>query len=494
MKISRIEAEKFVCMTKTNGMSLRDSIKTTLDRVLTERPRNAAEIIENIWQQQDKDGKLTATESSSATSQFAQLQIKLFDKTIDEETAIAEQEDEYEIPIPNLSLLSFYFEQSGVGLGHEELYRILLSMKKLALENNISSARFWGKMFGTKQNYIIAEVEFREGAGDDPINDEELDLDEVAKVLENSEAPAEVNDLPESKWKEEPSIPMEEHRAGVNKNVYFICNEAGEAWHRLPHATPAQIVASRKICKLLTGCLDSSMETCPPFPGNEANYLRSLIARISASTHISPTGYYMFGEEEDGEDDINDTCLKNLEFVGLSSKELKDISMSSWVHHKQFILPQGRCSWYNPYMKQDGDEEDSDEEENTQSIKAEGGPPLLSTAANDKHHHVAAWSSALSTNLMLKYAVFVARSNIWPGAYAFAKGEFYENVYIGWGKKYSSKCFNPFCPPPAFGEYKHDLNVEEMEDPDVDMENAARNDNGADEIDSTNENENAEDM
>lgn len=41
----------------------------------------------------------------------------------------------------------------------------------------------------------------------------------------------------------------------------------------------------------------------PPFPGNEANYLRAQIARISATTHISPLGYYVFEEEEEEDDE-----------------------------------------------------------------------------------------------------------------------------------------------------------------------------------------------
>ena len=41
----------------------------------------------------------------------------------------------------------------------------------------------------------------------------------------------------------------------------------------------------------------------PPFPGNEANYLRAQIARISATTHISPLGQYMFEEDEDEEEE-----------------------------------------------------------------------------------------------------------------------------------------------------------------------------------------------
>ena len=41
----------------------------------------------------------------------------------------------------------------------------------------------------------------------------------------------------------------------------------------------------------------------PPFPGNEMNYLRAQIARISAGGHISPAGYFMFEEEEDEDDE-----------------------------------------------------------------------------------------------------------------------------------------------------------------------------------------------
>ena len=41
----------------------------------------------------------------------------------------------------------------------------------------------------------------------------------------------------------------------------------------------------------------------PPFPGNEANYLRAQIARVSAGTHISPLGFYQFDEEEEEEEE-----------------------------------------------------------------------------------------------------------------------------------------------------------------------------------------------
>lgn len=37
----------------------------------------------------------------------------------------------------------------------------------------------------------------------------------------------------------------------------------------------------------------------PPFPGREEHLLRAQIARISATTQISPANYYTCEEEED---------------------------------------------------------------------------------------------------------------------------------------------------------------------------------------------------
>lgn len=43
--------------------------------------------------------------------------------------------------------------------------------------------------------------------------------------------------------------------------------------------------------------------TFPPFPGIEGNYLRTQIARISASTLISPVGYFTFGRDENKDEE-----------------------------------------------------------------------------------------------------------------------------------------------------------------------------------------------
>ena len=74
-------------------------------------------------------------------------------------------------------------------------------------------------------------------------------------------------------------------------------------WKRLPETIPELLQTSRQIRKCFTGNLDSVLETYPIFNGTEADYLRCQIARISAATVLSPTGYYIFDEEADQDDE-----------------------------------------------------------------------------------------------------------------------------------------------------------------------------------------------
>lgn len=119
-----------------------------------------------------------------------------------------------------------------------------------------------------------------------------------------------------------------------------MCQEPGLPWVRLPDVTPAQITVARQIRKHFTGRLDAPIISYPPFPGNEANYLRAQIARISAGTQVSPLGFYQF-ETEEGEDEGEGArdFVENLDFEGIPVKELSE-SLSAWVHHVQHINQQ----------------------------------------------------------------------------------------------------------------------------------------------------------
>ncbi len=63
----------------------------------------------------------------------------------------------------------------------------------------------------------------------------------------------------------------------------------------------------------------------PPFPGNEANYLRAQIARISAGTLISPAGFYAFEEDEE-EDEEGEGELYHLKVL-CALRGLKSVAL-----------------------------------------------------------------------------------------------------------------------------------------------------------------------
>ena len=50
-------------------------------------------------------------------------------------------------------------------------------------------------------------------------------------------------------------------------------------------------------------CVFFKVVSYPPFPGVERNYLRAQIGRISASTHVSPLGYFRFDDEGEEEEE-----------------------------------------------------------------------------------------------------------------------------------------------------------------------------------------------
>nr|CAD7458814.1 unnamed protein product [Timema tahoe] len=63
---------------------------------------------------------------------------------------------------PDLMELMFFFEQAGVGLPRHEMFLIALAISKLSQSQPVEKVRFWGRILGTKKNYIIAESEFTE--------------------------------------------------------------------------------------------------------------------------------------------------------------------------------------------------------------------------------------------------------------------------------------------------------------------------------------------
>ena len=86
--------------------------------------------------------------------------------------------------------LFFFFEQAGVGINREEMIRIWLALKNLNDNHPLQHIRFWGKLFGTEQNYIVAEVEYREGEEEE----EEEEENEQNEEEENAERDEDAED------------------------------------------------------------------------------------------------------------------------------------------------------------------------------------------------------------------------------------------------------------------------------------------------------------
>ncbi|XP_067293852.1 radial spoke head protein 6 homolog A isoform X2 [Pseudorasbora parva] len=454
---------------------------------MDERPENAVDVIEDMSRDlkgsilQEKQDTLRDNPSSSSALLLAEQQKTLFTRTAGGEGD--HEEELVDSPLPNVAELAFFFEQAGVGLGKLEMQRIFLALKQLVDTQCLQRCRFWGKILGTQSNYLVAEGEFREGEGDEEestelTNEDEEREEEPQEDKDEAELVEAADPPPKSTYKPPPPVPKEENHTGANKFTYFVCQEPGMPWVRLPVVTPTQISAARHIRRLFSGRLDAPVVSCPPFPGNEANYLRAQIARISAGTHVSPLGFYQFGEDEGEDEGLRDSFEENPNFEGINVNEIAE-SLNLWVHHVQHILTQGRCVWVNITKKSANDvEEDAEEEEREEGPdepEPEIGPPLLTPLSEDaKINDTPPWSSMTSSNLIPQFSIAVLRSNLWPGAYAYASGKSFGNVYIGWGLKYIGEAYTPIGLPPPHSEYPSGPEITEALDPSVAEEQALK--------------------
>uniref|UniRef100_A0A3Q3EPQ0 Radial spoke head component 4A n=1 Tax=Kryptolebias marmoratus TaxID=37003 RepID=A0A3Q3EPQ0_KRYMA len=354
---------------------------------MDEHPDDAVDVIEEMSRNVKQDvfkglrSTLRNVSQSSAAELLAEQQRLLFTPKDDS----AQTTEMMGTVLPNLNEVAFYLEQAGVGLGREETQRVFLALKHLVESESLTHCRLWGKILGRESNYIIAEAETE-------YRDEEEELKQSAEEAPEEEKEAEAKEkfpVPRSTYKPPPLVPKEAIGTGANKYVYYVCSEPGLPWVKLPSVSPAQISAARQIKKFFTGRLNHQLLTYPPFPGNEANYLRAQIARISAGTQVSPHGFYQILEEEgDESDEPSQVSYEvNPEFEGTPVDEMAK-SLSTWVHHVPHILRQGRCTWVNLAAKQQKDpnedeEADEEDEEEHDEPEPEVGPPLLTPLSED---------------------------------------------------------------------------------------------------------------
>ncbi|XP_068619339.1 radial spoke head protein 6 homolog A [Battus philenor] len=400
---------------------------------------------------------------------------------------------------------NYYFRQGGYGLPERECYALYIALNMLSIKEPVATVRFFGKIFGTSADYYVAETDLTieeldrrirefdlkdmpgegEGLAEEPAPEAEehkeiLGEGEGVELKPKEPVPPKLPPLPESTWTPEPPIPVERPGQGVNKKVYWVCTSLGSEWVCLPDTTPQHINVARLTVRAMIGDLDAEIQTFPPFEGTERHYLRAQIARIAAATSISPQGFYTFGSGEEEEDiDMEEAGDMNFNlnpfYHGHTIKDLVDPSLGYWVHHGRHILPQGRTIWWNPHadMQEEGEEE---EDENLPPVIPETGPALFAPVAGDAPvASAAAWTPHVSSTLMSDRALALVRSNLWPGAVAYATdGKRSECLYVGWGLKQLIPNFSPLQLPRPQLEYFVGPEVMEMADPTFADEEAYR--------------------
>ena len=383
----------------------------------------------------------------------------------------------------------------------------------------LATARFWGIIRGTKRDYYIVEATRHKypvlpnGGRSVILNAKEIadqkkrrkdaraarraqkaamQAAQDAKGDDDSHAGDEIETPrpPKGVLKEKTIKPIwsknENHGQGANAFLYFVTNtleaktdgaqdadaeqiDAGSRWTLLPDLDPKLVAVSKSMRRLLTGDLSAPVLGFPKFDGLEASYLRTQIARISASTLISPANFHTVEENADGVESV----VEDREYEAVAAEEL--IAPAGWVHHRAHLLRAGRTSvWEEPEKEDDEaeEEEEEDEEEEEEEpepeVDEEEEPdeplPLLSSVEDDASKGVkSAWSFRCYPRVDHSHATVVARSTLWPGAVAAAKKDKAVAVYIGDAQKYLPLGFTPAPPPTIAAEFAPVFNAEEEE-------------------------------
>lgn len=341
-------------------------------------------------------------------------------------------------------------EAAGVGGGFSRLSAVsfFTGMRKLANKEPVKSVRIFGKIVGLKRDYLICECEYSD------------DFEEPVPEGEEGEEGAAPT-----------GVPMEPAKTGINTFVYYVAgwNDTAQchdltSWIKLPHVKPECLMAARRMKKMFTGILETPVESYPPFPGNEADYLRCQIARIVAGASACLKGVFVIDPEaEEGPAyKLNEVDEEgNGGFKPLPASEL--VREESWVHHPLYnsiLSGMGRC------VEPDAEplEDEKAEEARLAAIeKAEA--PLKPFSADKKVGSFPAWSTRKCCPVLRDHSVSVIKSNRWPGAMCVAQGEKYANIYVGYGHKYAPGGFQPFSPPLVAEEYPEENAREQRDEP-----------------------------
>ena len=336
-----------------NDPSLYEHLVTIMKKLLQENPSNPKKAFDLLI----SDEKLDTITLDTAYKVDEQLEELLAYRPKDESN------------VQDLNKLSYLMELNQIKIDKDELQLLVLSIERLSEQKKLTSCRYWGKFtLLNNEHYYVVESEMENAV----VNYDTAVYDKLESGLDA----AVKNKLPKA-------VEMEE-RVGCNKYTYFVCKSLSNEWNLLPDVIPYHISASRNQKFNLSGDLKTQIKGYPPFFGNESQLLRTLIARISASTVIAPINFYVFDESD--EETKQPHIILNSEYQPENASEMS--KTENWVHVNNFILPQGRCNWVSTKREQ-LEHQNEDENENTNASegtdeKEEVGPSLLSSINQDE--------------------------------------------------------------------------------------------------------------
>jgi radial spoke head protein 4A len=207
--------------------------------------------------------------------------------------------------LEDILYLSRILEWGGISFSKNEWFKIRLAMKKLLVESNAVSLRFWGKIFGTESDYYIIQGSLKNYPLTNP------------------------KPYIESRGNE-----------GLNRYTFWVSNSLLEGWSELPDITASQLIASRNFKYYLTGNLNSKVRAFNNFPGKEAHLLKCQILRIMHSSSIVPEGYLKINENF--QDDLAGKITEYAD-VDYQPGSLEDMKTEDkWVHEYAFIYNNGK--------------------------------------------------------------------------------------------------------------------------------------------------------
>ena len=225
----------------------------------------------------------------------------------------------------------------------------------------------------------------------------------------------------------------------------------------MPDLEPKDLAAARSVKVLFTGDLTREIHTNPYFFGREENYLRAQIARISASTTLSPKGMFRF--VEDSVRDIEENTPEDGELEAPSTHAMSNADM--WQHNTVGILQGcGRTT----HMESEPPEDSGIEPEDWMKSIADKDPydARLKSITDDKvvkiskNTKISPWIVRLmgdateyldANQKTVCNGAVVVRSLQWPGSYNFYMNGRVSQIYVGNGHKYEEVSYYPVHPP-----------------------------------------------